>query len=59
MIGVAISVIDVSERHQAGIEEGRTRGRLALIAKASARVGATLEVEQTAQEHGRRRGPRP
>ncbi|WP_052434261.1 SpoIIE family protein phosphatase [Streptacidiphilus melanogenes] len=50
VIGVAISVVDVSERHQAGIEADRARRRLALIAKASARVGTTLEVEQTAQE---------
>ncbi|WP_042447237.1 SpoIIE family protein phosphatase [Streptacidiphilus jiangxiensis] len=50
VIGVAISVIDVSERHRAGIEADRARRRLDLIAKASARVGTTLEVAQTAQE---------
>nr|WP_157597520.1 SpoIIE family protein phosphatase [Streptacidiphilus rugosus] len=50
VIGVANSVIDVSERHQAGIEADRARRRLALIAKASTRVGTTLEVQQTAQE---------
>ncbi|MER6980093.1 SpoIIE family protein phosphatase [Streptomyces carpinensis] len=50
VIGVASSVIDVSERHRAATEADRARRRLALIADAAARVGTTLEVEQTAQE---------
>ncbi|MGR4881423.1 SpoIIE family protein phosphatase [Streptomyces sp. LARHCF249] len=50
VIGVAYSVIDVSERHQAATEADRARRRLGLIAEASARVGTTLEVEKTAQE---------
>ncbi|WP_406289416.1 SpoIIE family protein phosphatase [Embleya sp. NBC_00896] len=50
VIGVAISVVDVSERHRAATEADRARRRLAVIADASARVGTTLEVDQTAQE---------
>ncbi|MFD3874215.1 SpoIIE family protein phosphatase [Streptomyces sp. NPDC058623] len=50
VIGVANSVVDVSERHQATTEADRARRRLAVIADASARVGTTLEVETTAQE---------
>ncbi|MEV8533880.1 SpoIIE family protein phosphatase [Streptomyces sp. NPDC051211] len=50
VIGVANSVVDVSERHRATTEADRARRRLAVIADASARVGSTLEVEQTAQE---------
>ncbi|WP_371540046.1 SpoIIE family protein phosphatase [Streptomyces sp. NBC_00466] len=48
--GVALSVVDVSERHRATAEADRARRRLTLIADASARVGTTLEVEKTAQE---------
>ncbi|UQW99175.1 SpoIIE family protein phosphatase [Streptomyces sp. RerS4] len=50
VIGVANSVVDVSERHRATTEADRARRRLAVIADASARVGTTLEVERTAQE---------
>ncbi|MEU6865395.1 SpoIIE family protein phosphatase [Streptomyces sp. NPDC046876] len=50
VIGVANSVVDVSERHQATTEADRARRRLAVIADASARVGTTLEVEHTAKE---------
>ncbi|SEB90591.1 SpoIIE family protein phosphatase [Streptomyces sp. TLI_105] len=50
VLGVANSVVDVSERHQATLEADRARRRLSLIAEASARVGTTLEVERTAQE---------
>ncbi|CAL9338299.1 SpoIIE family protein phosphatase [Streptomyces sp. enrichment culture] len=50
VIGTAITVIDVTERHEAAIEADRARRRIALIADASARIGTTLEVEKTAQE---------
>ncbi|MFI9648252.1 SpoIIE family protein phosphatase [Streptomyces sp. NPDC052040] len=50
VLGAAASVVDVTERHRAAIEADRARRRLALIADASARVGTTLEVEQTARE---------
>ncbi|MFF5786562.1 SpoIIE family protein phosphatase [Streptomyces sp. NPDC012693] len=50
VLGVAASIIDVTERHLADAVADRSRRRLALIADASARVGTTLEVEQTADE---------
>ncbi|MFE1313895.1 SpoIIE family protein phosphatase [Streptomyces sp. NPDC058755] len=50
VLGAAASVVDVTERHHAAAEADRARRRLALIADASARVGTTLEVEQTARE---------
>ena len=53
VLGVANSVVDVSERHRATIEADRAQRRLSLIAEASARVGTTLDVEQTAQELAR------
>ncbi|WP_309053134.1 SpoIIE family protein phosphatase [Streptomyces sp.] len=50
VLGVAASVIDVTERHRADAEADRSRRRLAFVADASARVGTTLEVERTADE---------
>ncbi|MGW0707352.1 SpoIIE family protein phosphatase [Streptomyces sp. NPDC002643] len=50
VLGAATSVVDVTERHRAAAEADRARRRLALIAEASARVGTTLEVEETARE---------
>jgi PAS domain S-box-containing protein len=50
VLGAAVSVVDVTERHRAAAEADRARRRLALIAEASTRVGTTLEVEQTARE---------
>ncbi|MER8237202.1 SpoIIE family protein phosphatase [Streptomyces sp. NPDC094049] len=50
VLGVAASVIDVTERYRADAEADRSRRRLALVADAAARVGTTLEVERTADE---------
>ncbi|MEU5537364.1 SpoIIE family protein phosphatase [Streptomyces sp. NPDC020362] len=50
VLGLAYSVIDVTERHRAATEAARARQRLALIANASARVGSTLDLETTARE---------
>ncbi|OIJ89789.1 SpoIIE family protein phosphatase [Streptomyces colonosanans] len=50
VLGAAISVVDVTERHRAAAEADRARRRLALVADASTRVGTTLEVERTAGE---------
>ncbi|MEU9987072.1 SpoIIE family protein phosphatase [Streptomyces sp. NPDC048045] len=50
VLGLAYCVIDVTERHQAALEAAQARQRLALIAKASARVGSTLDLETTARE---------
>ncbi|MFG2332433.1 SpoIIE family protein phosphatase [Streptomyces sp. NPDC048604] len=50
VLGVAGSVVDVTERYRASLEAERSRRRLALIADASVRVGTTLEVDRTAGE---------
>ncbi|MET7701648.1 SpoIIE family protein phosphatase [Streptomyces sp. NPDC005485] len=50
VLGVAELVVDVTERYQSAMEATETRRRLALIADGSARIGTTLEVEQTARE---------
>ncbi|GAA1110758.1 SpoIIE family protein phosphatase [Kitasatospora arboriphila] len=50
VLGVANSVVDVTDRHRASLEVEHARRRLALIADGSARIGTTLEVEQTARE---------
>ncbi|ARF60569.1 PAS sensor protein [Streptomyces violaceoruber] len=50
VIGVASSVVDVTERHLAAAEAERARKRLVLLADASARIGTTLGVERTARE---------
>ncbi|MEU2061263.1 SpoIIE family protein phosphatase [Streptomyces sp. NPDC013455] len=50
VLGIAYSVIDVTERHRSTVEATRARQRLALIAEASACVGTTLDLETTARE---------
>ena len=50
VLGVADLVVDVTERYQAAAEAVEARRRLTLIADGSARIGTTLEVEQTARE---------
>lgn len=50
VLGIAVSLIDVTDRYRAGAEVERARNRLALIADASVRIGTTLDLEQTAQE---------
>ncbi|MFI6353795.1 SpoIIE family protein phosphatase [Streptomyces sp. NPDC050743] len=50
VLGLAYSVIDVTERHRAAAEVAQARQRLALIAQASACVGSTLDLETTARE---------
>jgi PAS domain S-box-containing protein len=50
ILGVADLVVDVTDRYQAAMEAATARRRLALIADGSARIGTTLEVEQTARE---------
>ncbi|WP_225095064.1 SpoIIE family protein phosphatase [Streptomyces sp. CoH27] len=50
VLGLAYSVIDVTERHRAAAEAAQARQRLALIARASACVGTTLDLEATARE---------
>ncbi|MEU0112480.1 SpoIIE family protein phosphatase [Streptomyces bobili] len=50
VLGVAISVVDVTDQYRAGIEAETARRRLALIADASTRIGTTLDLERTADE---------
>ncbi|MGP3981609.1 SpoIIE family protein phosphatase [Streptomyces sp. KR80] len=50
VLGVAVSVIDVTERHSATVEMTRARKRLALIADAGVRIGTTLDLPHTARE---------
>ncbi|WP_432144481.1 SpoIIE family protein phosphatase [Streptomyces sp. bgisy084] len=50
VLGVAGLAVDVTDRHRAATEATRARRRLAMIADGTARIGTTLEVEQTARE---------
>ncbi|MFI9047408.1 SpoIIE family protein phosphatase [Streptomyces sp. NPDC053427] len=50
VLGVAVSVVDVTERHLATLEAVRARRNMALVAEASLRIGTTLDVDQTARE---------
>ncbi|MFE9169619.1 SpoIIE family protein phosphatase [Streptomyces kebangsaanensis] len=50
VLGVAVSIVDITEQHRAGIAAETARRRLALIADASARIGTTLDLERTAGE---------
>ncbi|MEV6685919.1 SpoIIE family protein phosphatase [Streptomyces sp. NPDC051578] len=49
-LGVAVSVVDVTEQHRAAADAARARRRLAVVADASVRIGTTLDLEQTARE---------
>ncbi|WP_308344534.1 SpoIIE family protein phosphatase [Streptomyces sp. ISL-94] len=50
VLGLATSVVDVTEQHRAATDAARARRRLALVADASVRIGTTLDLEQTARE---------
>ncbi|MFG2138531.1 SpoIIE family protein phosphatase [Streptomyces sp. NPDC048650] len=50
VLGVAVSVVDVTERYRATVEAVQARRSLALVAEASLRIGTTLDVDQTAKE---------
>ncbi|MDT0611788.1 SpoIIE family protein phosphatase [Streptomyces lancefieldiae] len=50
VLGVATSVMDVTEQYRAGVEAEAARRRLAAVADASARIGTTLELDRTAHE---------
>ncbi|MFE0515806.1 PAS domain-containing protein, partial [Streptomyces sp. NPDC058964] len=50
VLGVAASMVDVTEQYRAGIEAETARRRLAVIADASARIGTTLDLDRTARE---------
>ncbi|MEV0979446.1 SpoIIE family protein phosphatase [Streptomyces sp. NPDC049915] len=50
VLGVAASVVDITDQYQASVEAEAARRRLAVIADASARIGTTLELDRTAHE---------
>ncbi|MFE9775133.1 SpoIIE family protein phosphatase [Streptomyces sp. NPDC005931] len=50
VLGVAVSVVDVTEQYRAAVEAEAARRRLAVIADASARIGTTLDLDRTARE---------
>ncbi|MFF2411718.1 SpoIIE family protein phosphatase [Streptomyces sp. NPDC058092] len=50
VLGVATSVVEVTDRYGAIAAAAQARQRLALIAAGSARIGTSLEMEQTARE---------
>ncbi|MEU1853699.1 SpoIIE family protein phosphatase [Streptomyces sp. NPDC019990] len=50
VLGVALSIVDVTQQYRAGIEAEAARRRLALIADASRRIGTTLDLDRTAHE---------
>ncbi|WP_079138294.1 SpoIIE family protein phosphatase [Actinacidiphila rubida] len=50
VIGVAISVVDITDQYRAAAEAAEARRRLAVIANASVRIGTTLDLERTARE---------
>jgi PAS domain S-box-containing protein len=50
VLGVALSVVDITEQHRAGVEAETARRRLAVIADATTRIGTTLDLERTAGE---------
>ncbi|MET8115991.1 SpoIIE family protein phosphatase [Streptomyces prasinus] len=50
VLGVATSVVDVTEQRRAESEAARARQRLTLLADASLRIGTTLDLERTARE---------
>lgn len=50
LIGVTLTLADVTERHRASAEAAEARRRLALVARASAEIGTTLDLGLTAHE---------
>ena len=50
ILGVASSIIDVTERFNAEAQAARARERLVLLSEATARIGTTLDLHQTSRE---------
>ncbi|MEW2155842.1 SpoIIE family protein phosphatase [Streptomyces sp. NPDC007189] len=50
VLGVAVTVVDITEQHRASVEAETARRRLAIVADASARIGTTLDLDRTACE---------
>ncbi len=50
VLGVAVSVVDITDQHRANAEAETARRRIALIADASVRIGTTLDLDRTSGE---------
>ncbi|MEU1851432.1 SpoIIE family protein phosphatase [Streptomyces sp. NPDC019990] len=50
VLGLAMAVLDVTERQQAAAEVAQARQHLSVIADAGVRIGTTLDLRQTARE---------
>ncbi|AYN37914.1 PAS domain S-box protein [Streptomyces dangxiongensis] len=50
VLGIAIMVVDVTDRYEAARKADQAQQRLRLVANGSSRIGTTLEVERTARE---------
>ncbi len=50
VLGIALCVLDITERLRSNQEAAQVRQRLALIADASQRIGTTLDLDSTAHE---------
>ncbi|MEV5354548.1 SpoIIE family protein phosphatase [Streptomyces sp. NPDC086081] len=50
VLGLAMAVLDVTERQQAAAEVAQARQHLSVIADAGMRIGTTLDLRQTARE---------
>lgn len=50
VLGLAMAVLDVTERQQAATEIAQARQRLSVLADAGVRIGTTLDLQQTARE---------
>lgn len=50
VLGLAMAILDVSERQRAAAEVAEARERLAVIAEAGVRIGTTLDLRRTACE---------
>jgi PAS domain S-box-containing protein len=50
VVGVASSVVDVTEQHSSAVAAAAARRRLTVLADASERIGTTLDLDVTARE---------
>ncbi|MDI3405001.1 SpoIIE family protein phosphatase [Streptomyces cavernicola] len=50
VIGLAVSVVDITEQHRSASAAARAQRRLAMIADATERIGTTLDLDRTARE---------
>ncbi|WP_416979571.1 SpoIIE family protein phosphatase [Streptomyces sp. T028] len=50
VLGLAMAILDISERQRAAAEVAKARERLAVMADAGVRIGTTLDLRRTAEE---------